>query len=452
MLPFIRGGESPTQSFHRNRAADQQAELSDLRIGEARRADRVARAVDVALGQADAEAGAAAQPQVPVPAGMDQVAAANLQTDPGAAQFKAPQQQGQPQQTGSPGERLRAVRANAAQRLMKTPGARAEAMGMMSADAHREEQIMRQTFELAKTDPQQAKLYAQQFGFNLPPAMEAALNDRGTVVNWTRAMDAAAKTYPDPHQSGKRFQFAQQYFRGLNSGGGVSGAVANAPAPSDTPRYAPQLTHGVDASGQSYQMVFDPNTGKMEPTGYKSPSQPSPQYLYAQDGTVFQNRGGVAVPVKTEAGEPFKGTGLRSAGARTTSIAPNPQNVRMRALAWVDRQKDFDMPLFETPQQREAAIRAYEKFITTGDYTALGQAMAQAVPAEKAQEPGFLQRLFGSVEQDAQATAGPGEQSTPIASAAPAGQSPFPEYPDARQANDGNWYVQRNGQTFKVTE
>ncbi|WP_341893729.1 hypothetical protein [Ferrovibrio terrae] len=411
-LGFIRGGgASPVDAFQRSRAAGQHAELNDIRIGEARRAERLAQDVDDAYGAAAAgqgrpQAAPAPAPQVPVPQGMDPHAAANLQSDPGAAQFNTGQPQGAAAAPASTGQRLRDVRGNVADRLMQVKGARGEAARMMMADAQQEEQVMRQTFELAKTDPVQAKQYAQQFGVKLPPQMEAALNDKNTVLNWTRAMDAAAKSFPDPHQSGKRFQFAQQYFLGLNSGR-VAETVAGAQGPQDTPRYAPQLTQGVDKSGQNHQMIFDPNTGQMKGTGYLSPHQPAPQYLYSPEGVVMTNRNGVAVPVKTETGEPFKGTGLRGVGAngRTTSIAPNPQTIRMRALAWTERQKDAaGVPLYQTPQQREAAIQAYEAYIT-GDYAKAGQILGSANP-QAAKSPGMLERLFGSLGQDNQQPAG----------------------------------------------
>lgn len=45
-----------------------------------------------------------------------------------------------------------------------------------------------------------------------------------------------------------------------------------------------------------------------------------------------------------------------------------------------------------------------------------------------------------------------GEAAAPSVGTEPGGGSPPTQYPDAKQAPDGNWYVQRNGKYFKVTQ
>lgn len=390
MLQFVRGVPNVGDSYIKHRDASQRQELNDIRISEGRRAERVARETDEAIGRA-------LQPQpdtlppaavpVPVPAGMDSHAAASLQNDPGAAQFQTAQAQpsGQPQ---APQRRdLRAVRADVARNLANVKGARAEALKMMMADAAHEEAIMRQTFEMAKTDPAQAKLYAQQFGVKLAPAMEAALNDRTTVTNWAKAMDAARAAFPDSHQAGKRMAYAQSYFQGLNSGN-LPEAIKSAPQPQDTPRYQQTLTDITDPkTGQTYRAWADPNTQTITPTGWQG-SPRAPQFLQGNDGSLHTYQGGQAVPVTDAQGQPFKGgTGLRAVGAnRTHSLAPNPQSIRMRALSWAERQKDeTGLPIYSTPQQIENAIKGYEAYIS-GDYQTAAQILGQGGAASVAQE------------------------------------------------------------------
>jgi hypothetical protein len=45
-----------------------------------------------------------------------------------------------------------------------------------------------------------------------------------------------------------------------------------------------------------------------------------------------------------------------------------------------------------------------------------------------------------------------GRGTSPGAPSPTGGASPFPEYPNARQAQDGNWYVEQNGQYFRIDQ
>jgi hypothetical protein len=59
-----------------------------------------------------------------------------------------------------------------------------------------------------------------------------------------------------------------------------------------------------------------------------------------------------------------------------------------------------------------------------------------------------LQSFMGNVE----ANIAQGRSSAPGAPAPQAQPSPFPDYPNARQAQDGNWYVEQNGQYFRIDQ
>ena len=48
------------------------------------------------------------------------------------------------------------------------------------------------------------------------------------------------------------------------------------------------------------------------------------------------------------------------------------------------------------------------------------------------------------------AVVGRGEDGAPAAPAPATGGSPFKEYPDARQAPDGHWYVQKDGKYHRI--
>ncbi|WP_341702642.1 hypothetical protein [Ferrovibrio sp.] len=463
MLQFVTGGPTATDAFNRHRQAGQTAEMNDQKLAEADRADRLRRATDRALGDAYAEVqGRQGQPapqpapSVPVPAGMDAHAAASLQDDPGAAQFRAPalgrpaaslapaQPAGaQPAPAMSSADTMRAVNRGAGRRLMGVQGARATGARLLAEDAQHEEQVFRQTIELAKSDPQQALAFARQAGANVSPQMEALLKDRTAVANWGRAMEAAAKAYPDPHQGGKRFTFATNYFRGLTSGD-LPGAIQSAPAPQDTPRYQRSLTDVTDPqTGQTYKAWVDPNTGSITATGWQGAPR-APQFLYGQDGTVNTYQNGTATPVTGPGGGPFKGTtGLHGVGlGRTTSLPPSPQAQQMKALSWVSAQKDAaGRPAYRTPEQQALALQAYNRAMA-GDMEGFQQLLAQANP-QKVNEPGFWDRAL--------ATLGIGGSAQPSAVEAPL-ESPYADYPDARQGNDGAWYVQRNGQYFRIAE
>jgi len=433
-LRFIQGVPSAMDSYQRYRQADQQDAISnanlesaELRNSEARRQVRLQKVVDDAIGGAMNGAGGTIQAQpggaapvqaqplpapphtvAPQPGGAGAVDMQELpppQAQPQQAQPQqgsqvggpAPQLSGQP--TGSARERLRAVRSRTIDALGNAPGGREQALRMMMADAEAEEKVMRQTFEFAKTDPQQAMAYAQSMGVQLDPTMQKVLTNQGAVQNWAKAMDAAKAAYPDQHQAGKRYQYAQEYFRGLSTGD-IAGAVNRAPAPTDTPRYQPTLTEVTGQDGRPVKAWVDPNTQTINPTGWGG-AKPTPHYLNGADNTLYTDQGGKAVPVLGPDGQPFKGSaGLRGVNAgRTTSVAPNPQTIQMRAMSWADRQQDAaGRKIFDTPEKSALAVQAYSRLVS-GDYQGYAELIRQANP-EKVREPGFLERLFSSAKQD----------------------------------------------------
>jgi hypothetical protein len=59
-----------------------------------------------------------------------------------------------------------------------------------------------------------------------------------------------------------------------------------------------------------------------------------------------------------------------------------------------------------------------------------------------------LQSFMANVE----ANIAQGRSSAPGAPAQQVQPSPFPDYPNARQAQDGNWYVEQNGQYFRIDQ
>lgn len=66
-----------------------------------------------------------------------------------------------------------------------------------------------------------------------------------------------------------------------------------------------------------------------------------------------------------------------------------------------------------------------------------------------------LRDIVKAASQRARGAAGGGTQAAPPAgsgSTPPTAASPFPEYPNARQAQDGNWYVEQNGQFFRIDQ
>lgn len=64
----------------------------------------------------------------------------------------------------------------------------------------------------------------------------------------------------------------------------------------------------------------------------------------------------------------------------------------------------------------------------------------------------ILQQLRGSQQPSGSASQGPTVVPSQPATQPSAQGSPFPEYPDARQAQDGNWYVRQGGQWFRIEQ
>jgi hypothetical protein len=127
--------------------------------------------------------------------------------------------------------------------------------------------------------------------------------------------------------------------------------------------------------------------------------------------------------------------------AQREKVGMSEEDVRTKGLAWVSAQKDrYGRAKFTTPEQQDAALQAYRKWVNGDSAGALG-AFKSLEPEAAKDEPGFFRSMFQSLgigggtakpEPGAAApapaappaAAGPVPRVTPSAPAAPAPSGP----------------------------
>ena len=343
-------------------------------------------------------------------------------------------------------------RSRLAHRLASVPGGGALAVEAATADLDRQQKIMERTFELAATDPDTALAWAEQNGMPVPAQMQNLLRNKQVAAAISNGMKNINAIYgTGAGQAQKRFQAFQQMLKGIDAAaqqqGGVpstvqQGVITDLPQPATAAADAPATKE-----------VFDPTTGRkvvMQWDGQKWVQLGGVQSEEAAQG----GRG--RSPAAVQTAEWLAGVTARAAGrnevtdqdkqaafAEIQQAKSNPV-ARANLVVRVFDAMANDFNDGRTPQEKQQAAQDF-----------VNQLLADP-PRDMLSEAGLQPGTDGRVrvsepaQQPASAPAPAAQPPASLGAAPPAEQSPFPQHPDAKRAVDGNWYVQRDGQFFRV--
>jgi hypothetical protein len=206
--------------------------------------------------------------------------------------------------------------------------------------------------------------------------------------------------------------------------------------------------------------VYDPISG--QPV-YKAPNKPGADTKFSEGATKAANFANMMKDAEgrlaTMAGKDAQGNPnplqnpLGAGEALTESILPEAaanytrspqyQQYKQAAEQWIRA---------KLRKESGAAIGNAEmaaEFVTYFPQPGDGPGVIESKAAAREQATrGMLAESRGAYD-----TFFSGEQSAPPPAASPEQvQSPFPEYPNAQQAPDGNWYVEQGGQFFRIDQ
>jgi hypothetical protein len=136
-------------------------------------------------------------------------------------------------------------------------------------------------------------------------------------------------------------------------------------------------------------------------------------------------------------------------GVANVGRSPKYQAYRQAAMQWVRAKLRKESGAAISSSEFEGEFQTF--FPQYGDSPEVIQqknaAREQATLGMKAESRGAYDHMFNSGGQSAlpQQTAPQPQQSAPQA-------SPYPQYPNAKQAQDGHWYVEQGGQFYRIDQ
>lgn len=194
----------------------------------------------------------------PQPSIAPTTAASPTATTQAAPSFAAPRPTG-----------LRRVMAS---RLARVPGGGQLALQMTAKDLEHQQNVMQKTFELAATNPQAAKAYAEANNMPIPAGLEGLISHTGIAQAVARGFKQIDDMYPGEQNARRRWEAKKVFLSGMDeqlaqSGGltpvqaatGVPLNFSGMPEPVDKAQYAPYPITLQGPDGQTRIGVFDPN-------------------------------------------------------------------------------------------------------------------------------------------------------------------------------------------------
>ncbi len=348
------------------------------------------------------------------------------------------QQELPPVGAAPPRETSRGFQGRLAQNLATVPGGGAQASANMAASIGAEEAKEEQFLEIAVSNPDAAEEYARINGLPVDDNMRRLIRNRKAMAAIAGLLDAAKRIYPGAHNAVVRAQWLDQQLEKLGaqaSQGGVDeaslqgGMMEGAPTPVLQPRFAPRtvtltgqtpevppVPAGIDPAAhadlQAAAIAEDPNA----PTGFPRIGvfDPNDQTITPTEFSGYTTGTGGA----TSATERIIANIMQEDGTLTYAEAASMARRSPNASA-------------EELQRERLALQA-----------------AKNEYAFRTDPTGTLEkwRIYYGLTPDPSIPA-PAPAAPPAAAA-----SPYPDYPDAKQAQDGNWYVQRNGQWQRIDQ
>jgi hypothetical protein len=439
------------QQSERARAADLSARRGEFELGEAQRSAAQERVIDQTI--RDGLKPAPGPAPVVRGEGGNRVEERPLAPPPGSRASAPGTPIGQaPTEGPAPVQPRTSVNSQVADRLAATPGGGRMAL-QMRQNAERERDANETRVFQYLSNPATAHVglgLAQQLGMQIP---EQLANN----TSFWQGTSIAKQLYPDDPGAAQRFV---QGF--VNGGGGTNiqaatqAGVQAAGAPVKKRQYS--VVQGDD--GPVFYDVQDPSHQ------INGPANTRGQFMTDKDGnTVFLRQGRTqAEPVTDPSGNALSAQRF-GATARVPSVYDQKFNAylsvypndRAGALAYAQGTKQIDPaneqriateiakkemgnppdPVLATPDQQ----RAYQERLS-GRVTEIVRGWHSASSVR----PGG-----GGMPPQGGAPATPQPQAPAPAAQPEASQSPYAEFPEARQAPDGRWYVQQGGQWFEIT-
>lgn len=366
----------------------------------------------------------------------------------------------------SPIARASALRQSLTGAYANTPGGGAQGSAMAFQDVAAQTDVMHKVFEMAATDPQMAEQYAAQAGMPLPQGMRSVLENRALNSQVLKTFEDSKNLYPNERDALQRWQYVRGRLTAMQATqqqpgqtpadtgmAPIDNTAANPPEPrAPKPDFAmqPITSLKTDDKGhmQPFVASFDPNSGAVTQSdtagfgrgagtaGYwrnEFGAQGNSVWAQKQQAWLATHPGDQQGALQYAAGHKQIGQAEWMHTAHTMALQEVMNNPAIKG-------KDKDAELQKRTQ-------AYMQRLIQLDQTpaAPDQPAPAAAPAAPAAAPAA-----------APTTGVPGPGAGPQA-VAPAGKSPYPQFPDARQAPDGKWYVQRQGQsgamqTFEVQQ
>lgn len=290
-VPFTQGFDNRQRRDDEHALNQMRLNTSDWALNESMRKSGEAQGQDIALGRAvqgslpavpaQAPAPIPAMPAIPpVPAGIDPAAHAQLQQ---SAASEAAQSQAVPAQASplAAASTSRGFRTNVSRQLAMAPGGGAAAaqhlQGAMESEEAKEEKFL----EIATKNPDMAVQYATMNGLKVDENMLGLIRNRKAMASISGLLDASKAIYPGEQNAAVRAKYLQQQFGRLNEMAKGTQGVSQAdvmggyvspdmPTPVVKPQWAPQLTNVQGQDGKPGTAIFDPNTGTISETPYKS--------------------------------------------------------------------------------------------------------------------------------------------------------------------------------------